>query len=61
MNNHIQICSFVSGWHCVDREMARKFVQNMMSHMTAIPEAEKSAYVETHYLRGITVKELMEE
>ena len=57
----IEIKSFFTDWHEVDREQAKEFVKNFMNGATALPCAKKVEYVEENRLRGITVKELFND
>lgn len=54
----IQIRAFFGPWREVDAAQARRFVRTMMDGMQAIPDEQKSGYIEAQHLRGITVSEL---
>lgn len=57
----IQIKSFFTDWQEVDKETAKRFVKGIMQGATAINYNEKIKYIEDKKLRGITVKELLED
>ena len=59
MNMKIEIKSWFSDWHETSLEQARRFVLSLMDGMTAVPQEQKAAFVETRYLRGITVSALL--
>lgn len=55
----IEIRSLFSGWQTVDRETAARFVSHLLRNMSAIPAAQRPAYIEAHRLRGCTVSDLL--
>lgn len=56
----IQIKAFFGPWRDVDVGQAQRFVRTMMDGMQAIPDEQKSGYIEARHLRGVSVVELME-
>ena len=57
--SEIKIKSRLNGWHTADPEQAQRYIRHLLNHMQNIPDEKKSAYIESHYLRGTTVKELL--
>ena len=57
----IEIRFHFSGWQAVDREQAARFVSYLLRNMTAIPAAQRPAYIEAHRLRGCTVSDLLRQ
>lgn len=55
----IEIRSYFSGWQTVDRETAARFVSHLLRNMSAIPAAQRPAYIEAHRLRGCTVSDML--
>lgn len=56
----IEVKAPYSGWKEVTREQAKRWVEAMQDGMVAVPQDEQENYFDTHLLRGITYKELME-
>ena len=61
MNPKIEIKAPVSGWHTVSREQAAEIVGFLLHNMSAIPAAQRPAYIEAHRLRGCTVSDLLHQ
>ncbi len=55
----IEIKSLFGDWHETSPEQARKFVRHLMDGITAVPQEQKSDFIEARYLRGISVSDLM--
>ena len=51
----IEIKSYFTDWHEVDKETAKKYVMNRLKNMTY---SKKIDYINKKFLRGITVEEL---
>ena len=49
---------FLSDWKEVDAAYARKFFKEKLSQIVAMNETDAIAFIESKYLRGITIKEL---
>lgn len=58
MENNIEIKSFFGDWQKVDKEKAKRFIIHLLSGANT-----KNAYnyIEQHFLKGITIKELLRE
>ena len=57
----IEIRTMFKDWHEVDRETAKLYVRELLHMITAIPSEEVIPYIEHNKLKGITVKELLDE
>ena len=57
----IEIRHFFTDWHEVTRERAQKFVAYIIPQMTALSITGKIEFIESKWLRGITVAELFQE
>lgn len=57
----IEIKSFFQDWKEVDKEQAKKFIKHIKSGIHNIPESKKDEFIEKRYLRGISVKELLND
>lgn len=57
----IEIKSLFTDWHEVDEKTAKQYIRALIKGITIMTKDQKIKYIEANRLRGITVKELLEE
>lgn len=61
MKNKIEICGRFTGWHEATRDEAARLVRHHLHNLPAIPEAQRPAYIEAHFLRGASCADVLPE
>lgn len=58
---NIKIKSHFTDWHTVTREQAKEYAIFLLDNITTMPRGELEKYIEQNKIKGITIKELLEE
>lgn len=61
MERKIEICGRFTGWHEATRDEAARLVRHHLHNLPAIPEAQRPAYIEAHFLRGASCADVLPE
>lgn len=61
MERKIEICGRFTGWHEATRDEAARLVRHHLHNLSAIPEAQRPAYIEAHFLRGASCVDVLPE
>lgn len=61
MKKKIEIRGRFTSWHEVTKEQGAQLARHHLHNLPAIPEAQRPAYIEAHFLRGATCADVLPE